>query len=133
MVLGPEDRAELARRLRLTETQVWRAPADVLRSFRRLAEAVKEAAAARRYSRVAVGLNELLLGRLEVLRAGNRAERPRRGSSAHSVELFLTDLRTNATSLQYPWTLDEMAAAGGMGTTLFSRMCRRLTNDSPIR
>ena len=133
VLLGAEDRAELARRLRLTEAQVWRAPADVVRSFRRLAAAVKEASAAQRYSRVAVGLNELLLGVLEMLRAENRTERPRLGSPEHSVELFLADLQTNGSSLQHPWNLEEMAAACGMGTTLFSRMCRRLTNDSPIR
>jgi AraC family L-rhamnose operon regulatory protein RhaS len=133
VLLGGEDRAELARQLRLTETQVWRAPSDVLRSFRRLAAAVKEVSAARRYSRVAVGLNELLLGVLEMLRAENRTERLRLGSPEHSVELFLADLRTNVNNLRQQWTLEDMAAACGMGTTLFSRMCRRLANDSPVR
>lgn len=133
VLLSAEDRAELARRLRLTEKKVWRAPAEVLRSFRRLAAAVKEGSASRRYSRVAVGLNELLLGVLEMLRAENHTERPRLGSPEHSVELFLTDLRTNLPSLRHQWILWDMAAACGMGTTLFSRTCRKLTNDSPIR
>lgn len=87
----------------------------------------------RRLSRVAVGLNELLLGVLDLLRAENRVEQPQLASPEHSVELFLRDLRTNLNSLAQVWTLAGMAAACGMGTTQFSLLCRRLTNDSPLR
>lgn len=87
----------------------------------------------RRLSRVAIGLNELLLGVLDLLRAENRLEQPRLASPEHSVELFLGDLRTNLNSLAQTWTLAGMATACGMGTTQFSKLCRRLTNDSPLR
>ncbi|MBI5688691.1 MAG: AraC family transcriptional regulator [Verrucomicrobia bacterium] len=133
VLLAPADRAELARRLRQTETAVWQASPEVLQSFRRLRAAVVEEQGDRRQSRVAIGLNELLLGVLDLLRAENRAEQPRLASPAHSVELFLDDLRCNLNSLAREWTLAGMAAACGMGTTQFSQLCRRLTNDSPLR
>ncbi len=132
-LLAPADTAELTRRLRMTESPVWRASPEVVRSFQRMGAAIAGAAGDRRISRVAIGLNELLLGLLDLLRAENRAEQPRLASPEHSVELFLADLRTNLHRLAQEWTLAGMAAACGMGTTQFSRLCRRLTNDSPLR
>jgi AraC family L-rhamnose operon regulatory protein RhaS len=132
VVLTAADAAELTRRLRQTRSPVWRASPEVVRGFRRMAEAMKESRD-RRLSRVAVGLNELLLGVLDLLRSENRAEQPRLASPEHSVELFLQDLRTNLNSLAQKWTLAGMAAACGMGTTHFSQLCRRQTNDSPLR
>jgi AraC-like DNA-binding protein len=133
VMLDPADQAELTRRLRLTDSLVWRASPDVIRSFQRMAASLSEKRASRSISRATVELNELLLGVLEMLRAENRAERPQLASPEHSVELFLADFHHNLASLQRNWTLAEMAAACGMGTTLFSRMCNRLTNASPIR
>ena len=132
-LLAPADTAELTRRLRMTASPVWRASPEVVRSFQRMAAAVAGEAGDRRLSRVAIGLNELLLGLLDLLRAENRVEQPRLASPEHSVELFLGDLRTNLNSLAQAWTLAGMAAACGMGTTQFSKLCRRLTNDSPLR
>ena len=133
VVLDPADQAELTRRLRLTDSPVWRATPDVVGSFKRMAAALRRKSLAGSISRVAVELNELLLGVLEMLRAENRAERPRLASPEHSVELFLAELKNNPGNLEKQWTLAGMAAACGMGTTLFSRICSRLTNASPIR
>jgi AraC family L-rhamnose operon regulatory protein RhaS len=132
-LLAPADTAELTRRLRRTASPVWRATPELMRSFQRMAAATERESGDRRLSRVAIGLNELLLGVLDLLRAEDRAEQPRLASPEHSVELFLGDLRTNLNSLAQEWTLAGMAAACGMGTTQFSRVCRRLTNDSPLR
>ena len=131
-LLAPADTAELTRRLRMTASPVWRASPEVVRSFQRMGAAIKAEMGDRRLSRVAVGLNELLLGVLDLLRAENRDEQPRLASPEHSVELFLEDLRTNLNSLAQEWSLRDMATACGMGTTQFSRLCRRLTNDSPL-
>lgn len=133
VVLSPADQEELTRRLRQTEYPVWRATADVMGGFQRAAAAIAQSDAGTRSSRVALGLNEILLGVLDLLREENRVERPRLASREHSIELFLTDLRQNLNSLAEDWTLESMAAACGTGTTLFSRLCRLLTNDSPIR
>ncbi len=133
IVLTSEDRDELSRRLRYTGAQVWRASPDVVRSFQRMAVAMAGISSPRPLSRIAVGLNELLLGVLEMLRADNHAEQPGLASPEHTVELFLADLRGNGDRLAQDWTLTSMASACGMGTTLFSRLCRRLTNDSPVR
>lgn len=133
ILLSREDRAELTRRLRQTESPLWRASRDVVSSFQRTAAAVAAESSDRPITRVAIGVNELLLGVLEMLRRENRTESPRLVSSEHSVELFLGDLRQNLTNLAQDWTLASLAAACGMGTTQFSRLCRRLTNDSPVR
>lgn len=132
-LLAPADTAELTRRLRMTASPVWRASPEVVRSFQRIGAALDGETGDRRLSRVAVGLNELLLGVLDLLRAENRAEQPHLASPEHSVELFLNDLRTNLNNLTQEWTLAAMAGACGMGTTQFSILCRRLTNDSPLR
>lgn len=131
-VLAQADQAELTRRLRLTQSAVWHASPEIVRSFQRMGAAVVRETGDRRLSRVAVGLNELLLGVLDLLRAENRTEQPQLASPEHSVELFLEDLRGNLNSLAREWTLAEMAAACGMGTTRFSLLCRRLTNASPL-
>lgn len=133
VVLSPADQEELTRRLRRTEYPVWRASPDVINGFQRSAAALAKGGAEQRLSRVALGLNEMLLGVLDLLRSENCVERPRLASREHTVELFLSDLRKNLNGIAEDWTLDSMAAACGTGTTLFSRLCRRLTNDSPIR
>ncbi len=133
ILLEPKDRAELTRRLRFTSASVWRASPDIIRSFQRLAGAIGGKVDVSRISHAAVELNALLLAVLELLRAANRTEQPRLASPEHSVELFLADLRGNLTSLEQNWTLGSMARACDMGTTQFSRLCRRLVNDSPVR
>lgn len=133
VVLAPEDRAELAQRLRFTKNAVWHASPEVRQSFARLARALAQQSGDRLLSVVAVGLNQVLLGVLEMLRAENRPEKSRFATVEHTMELFLQDLKHNLSSLEKIWTLKSMAAACGLGTTQFSRLCRRLTNDSPVR
>lgn len=133
VVLSPDDRAELTRRLRFTKNPVWPASQDVVHSFSRMRLALAQETGSRCLSAVGVGLNELLLGILEIMRAENRPEKSSFATTEHTVELFLGDLKNNLSSLEKNWTLNSMAAACGLGTTLFSRFCRRLTNDSPMR
>lgn len=132
LLLSRADRVELTRRLRSTTTHVWRASPALIRHVRQLAEAVSGPELSRT-SRVGIVLNQILLGLLDLLRAENPLEEPRLASSEHSVEIFLADLRTNLNALQESWTVPSMARACGMGATLFSRLCRRLTNESPMR
>lgn len=133
VLLSSEDREELTHRLRLTKNPVWCASPDIIRSFSRMRQTVMEYPTRRRLSGVAVGLNELLLGILELLRVEKYPERVSFATNLHSVEVFLHDLRYNPNSLEKNWDIKSMASACGMGTTLFSRLCRRLTNDSPVR
>jgi AraC-like DNA-binding protein len=133
VLLSAADRAEFSRRLRQTVAPVWRATPEVVRGFQRIATKLQGGSNSSLLSHVAVGLNELLLGVLEMLRAENRKERPSLASREHSVELFLADLRRNLNSLERDWTAASMAAACGIGTTLFNQICRRQTNASPIQ
>ncbi len=133
VLLEREDREELARRLQQTTMPVWQASSDVVKGFHRIASAVTDPAGRGSRSSLAVGLNEVLLGVLEALRAENRPEEPTLASREHTVKLFLTDLQKNLTSLAQPWNLASMAKACGVGTTFFSRVCRMITNDSPLR
>lgn len=133
VLLTAADRRELTFRLQQTALPVWRASPDVLQGFRRIASAVDCHANHGRISRLTLGLNELLFGVLELLRTERCPEQPAVAGREHTVRLFLADLRQNLTRLARPWTLGSMAEACGTGTTFFSRVCRRLTNDSPAR
>lgn len=133
VLLAQEDRDELARRLQQTTMSVWQVSPDVLQGFHRIASAVTDPQGGGSRSRLALGLNEVLLGVLEALRAKNTPEQPTLASREHTVKLFLTDLQQNLTSLAQPWSLASMAKACGVGTTFFSRVCRMITNDSPLR
>ena len=133
VVLESKDKAELTRRLRNTNSTVWHASPDVIHSFRRMAAAAAMEPADRRISHISIGLNELLLGVLEMLRVENRSVPPGSASPEHLVEQFLTSVRQKAEYLEKDWTLASMAKACGMGSTQFSRFCHRLTNDSPMQ
>lgn len=133
VLLSSEDRKELSRRLRFTENPVWDASPEIKHGFARIATAITKEPLAQRISPIAVGLNEILLGFLDMLRMENQQERPGLASREHSIALFLMDLKQNLNNLEENWTLLKMAEACGVGTTVFSQVCRRLTNSSPVR
>lgn len=133
VILEPSDRAELARRIRLTDDSVWQASPEVVRCFQHISAALEPGAGPSRLSRVIVRLNELLLAVLDLLRRENRAEIAELATLEHTVEVFLADVRRNPQNLEQQWTVEAMAHICGMSATHFHRVCRRLTNDSPMR
>ena len=131
--LTREDLDDLTARLRQNERPVWRSTPDIQFDFRKIAEAVKDNRGRSHVSQIMVHLSHLFLSLLESLRQQKVPLDPTLSTSQRTVDLFLTDLRTNPANLARSWSLREMARQCGVGTTLFVRHCRGITNASPAR
>jgi AraC-like DNA-binding protein len=132
VVLTKGDRAELTRRLRHNENPVWTSTPAIAQSFRELAPSVMKWEQPHAVSRLAVSLNQLLIGILDVLSKQQIREDPQLVSPRRTVELFLRDLEHRRIDLSEPWTLDRMAEHCGMGVTAFSKYTREIMNAGPM-
>jgi len=132
IVLTPPDRAELTRKLRLSENPVWQSSPDIAATFRGLAACIQRWKQPHVESKLVNLLNELLLGILEALTRQQTNQNPELISRRRTVDLFLRDLAHNSSSSREPWTLGKMAAQCGMGITAFSKYCRELVNTGPV-
>lgn len=110
--------------LRHNEHPVWRADPDTAAAFERIAHAVD----GERTDRVAVHLNELVLGLADLLERRGPALDGSLTTTERAVEVFL---RRVAQEPERPWSLDGMAAECGLGRTRFAHHCKRLTNLTP--
>jgi AraC family L-rhamnose operon regulatory protein RhaS len=132
VMLQPEDRDELTRRLRHNENPVWTAPVRVARVFRDLAQCILQWDQPHSASRMAIEINQLLLELLGFLSTQPMEDNPALVSRRRAVELFLHDLARNPASAGDRWTLKGMASHCGMGITAFSQYCRELVNSGPV-
>ncbi|MBE7463035.1 MAG: AraC family transcriptional regulator [Planctomycetes bacterium] len=129
LVMAPEDRERLTKLLRHNEQEVWRADAEIARAFERIGSTVERWGEAGSASRLALHLNELFLGLLQLLGRKRVPLDERLASTQRTVELFLVALPKH---LEHAWNLDEMAAQCGLARTRFTYYCRELTNTSPL-
>jgi len=133
LVLSPKDLAELSRRLRLGNRSVWTAGAGVREVFREISRCVVDWGSEERLrSRLAVGVNRLLVELLDTIADEPADELPDLAIRRHTVELFLRDLADNPASCAKAWTLESMAAHCGMGITSLSKYSRELVNEGPV-
>ena len=132
IMLRAPDLEALTRKLRHNEHPVWNVTPGVAQGFQGLAQAVLHPADPRRYSRIRLHLNQILLGILDALTEQQGEEDPQLTSRQRTVELFLQDIERNAASASQPWTLDRMAAACGLGVTAFSKYCHAIVNAGPM-
>lgn len=131
LVLTPEDLSELTRKLRHGEQAVWMANSCIRSVFRDLADCVLSWDEKRATSRLAVGVNRLLVELLDVLAEQQLEESPELVTRRRTVELFLRDLAENPASSAEPWTLETMAKHCGMGITAMAKYCGELVNNGP--
>ena len=131
-VLSPADQEELIEKLRGNEHPVWSTTPEVDAVFSKLASALESDSPESGISRVRVSLNELLIGLLDLLRAQNIEADEALTTRRRVVQLFLEELKCDASLLAYPWTLERMAEHCGMRRTAFSENCRELMNTSPM-
>ena len=131
--LIPQDLDELTRKLRHNENAVWRSTPDIRHAFEEISFSVEQNKCWSHISRLTISINRLLLGILEALRRQNRTDDPSLTSRERTVTLFLSDLKRNPANLARRWTLDEMAAQCGMGTTSLAKYSRQLVNASPMK
>jgi AraC-like DNA-binding protein len=132
VMLTKDDLAELTRKLRHNENPVWSSTPAIAQSFRELARSVSAWDQPHSVSRLAVYLNQLLIGILDALAEQQRHENEQLTSLRRTAELFLHDLEQNVIDVGDPWTLDKMAEHCGMGVTAFSKYCRELVNAGPM-
>lgn len=126
------DRAELTRRLRDSENNVWDASPEIAAVFHGLSDEVLHWKRPQAESRMLNLLNQLLLGILVVLNGQSGRPQPEPGCCRRKVELFLRDLAENEASSARVWTLPEMAAHCGMCMTSFANHCHELVNIAPV-
>jgi len=132
VVLAPRDLAELTRKLRHGEQSVWMANPRIREVFRDLADCVLRWNEPGVASRLAVGVNRLLVELLDVLAEQQLDESPDLVTRRRTVELFLKDLADNLASSAQAWTLESMAKQCGMGITAMAKYCGELVNSGPM-
>ncbi|MCU0748620.1 MAG: AraC family transcriptional regulator [Akkermansiaceae bacterium] len=132
VVLAAKDLADLTRKLRQGEQSVWSANPRIGQVFKELAECVLQWDEPRMASRLAVGVNRILVELLDVLAEQQLEESPSLATRRRTVELFLNDLVENPASCAQPWTLEGMAEQCGMGITTMAKYCRELVNTGPM-
>ena len=130
IILSPADLTELTGYLRQNERFIWPGSQDIRRCFLELARVVELPDPALHTSRVAVGINALLLAALEHFRTRQVPLNESLTSVERTVRQFITELET---SLEEPWTLETMAASCHLGVTRFISAFRLVTNLPPIR
>lgn len=132
LVLARHDMDELTDLLRHNERPVW--PGETLyHCFKRMSDALNAEPAERALSLLAVGLNELFLLVLNLLREQSAPRNPSLSKTRRVVQLFLQDLAINPTAFAREWTVEGMAESCGLGKSQFVNYCRQLTNVSPAR
>lgn len=132
LILADHDVDELTQLLRQNEQVVWPGK-ELNQSFRDISEALVRTPAKCPLSAIAVGVNQLLLGILQMLRDQQLTSDQTLSESRRAVQLFVDDLATNPGALSREWTIDTMAEACGLHRTQFVSYCRQLTNLSPSR
>jgi AraC family L-rhamnose operon regulatory protein RhaS len=125
--LPESDIRRFTEHLRGQERSVWPASADLVRSFERLEQPMRER---QRHTlpRLAIGITDVLLGIADLLEGDDQDFDPYFSSTERTVELFLDGLRSR---LSEPWTVDSMSAACGLGRTRFIHYCRQVVSAAP--
>ncbi|HTI98638.1 MAG TPA: AraC family transcriptional regulator [Dongiaceae bacterium] len=132
VVLTRNDLARLTRKLRHNENPVWTSTPPIAASFREIARCVEAWDQPHAISRLAVSLNQLLIGILDALVEQQTQENEQLTSRKRAVEMFLRDLEAGRANVGEAWTLNRMAAHCSMGVTAFSKYCRELVNIGPM-
>ncbi|ADE53941.1 helix-turn-helix transcriptional regulator [Coraliomargarita akajimensis] len=131
-ILTQSDLAELTQLLRGSEHPVWKASSELIRIFQNLAEYGQIEKPEARASRMMIGINQLLIALLELLRSQRIETATSYSPVVRTVELFLNELQRNTDMLGNDWTLESMASHCGLGRSAFTKYCYQLQNISPI-
>lgn len=132
LVITPRDRNELTIMLRQAARPVWHAGDEIAACFARIASAVGSDRHGSNVSRLTAYLNELFVLLLELLRGGEVPFDRSLSTVQRTVELFWEEMRRDNSLLGRPWSVGGMAEFCGMGITQFTRLCRQLTNITPM-
>lgn len=135
IVLTPGDLDELSRRLLYNRAPVLTASPGMVRCWEQIYKIVRQNEETSHVSHLAITINELLLHLLEMLRVAD-TDGPDACTAGQAslrvVQIFLDELKSIPSQLEYPWTVAQMAKKCRMSESHFTQCCRRLTNFSPI-
>lgn len=127
--LSKGDLDRLTTVLQQNKNPVLGADAAIQSAFSLLEENIHQPRSRTLESELRLNTNYLLLALLRALDVAPLRSEDSSTSPTHPVLSFLAQLDD---SLGYPWTLDDMARACGLGRSQFSNRCREYTNMSPI-
>ena len=127
--LATDDLARLTSLLQQNENPVWGGDAGLRAAFHSLEDIANNPTSRTIESELRLSTSNLLLALLRALdalpvRADDSLTSPKR-----AIQMFIDELDAH---LDHPWTLEEMAAACGMGRSQFSARCREATNMTPL-
>lgn len=131
VMLSLAEKRELTASVRRLHRHVWKSTPDLRHAFHEVAVCIQRYAAARAITRLKLHVNHLLLGLLEAMRQQRATAADAPSDSQSKVEIFLQELHEEPLCAAQPWTMGRMAACCSMGTTKFSQLCRKATNQSP--
>lgn len=130
LILSKKDMDEITINLRQNEQPVWHTNQEINRCFQEIGKAVKDNFQSSQESKLAILINELFLGILQLFRKGEILLDKGLMDSMRSAESFLAEL---SQYLERNWTLDSMAEHCGLGTTRFVHYCKQITNMTPMQ
>lgn len=130
IILSPDNMQRLTRLLQHNEQPVWYGGSEIGDTFEGLAALAQNPLKATCATRIAVLINQLLVGILELLEGQAPILDEELTSSRRGVMVFLQDLAAVAGE---SWTLDSMADACDLGRSQFARYCVDITNMTPIQ
>ena len=128
IILSRADLAELTQYLRQNEQFIWPGSPGIRRCFLDLAGSLEEDVG--KLSRIAVGINAVLLAVLENFRARHVPLRGSLTSAGRTLRQFIHELEQ---SLGEPWPLEKMAGTCQLGVTQFVHHFREVTNLTPVQ
>lgn len=131
LILSRPDLDQLTTILRHNEQPVWKANSSIRRCFHEIGENVVSDLNGSNSSQLALRINELFILLLDLLRKEKLTLDSNLSSTQRTVELFLKSLARDTHMLAQAWTTKKLAQACGLGTTQFTKHCKRLTNLSP--
>jgi len=132
LLLTAEDCKHLTELLSHNETPIWSVDAKTASYFIQIAELIQTPDKIARISALAVCINGLLLSIYETLIERNIPLNPELTTSQRSARLFLESIKGNHALLAQPWTAATMAEQCGLGITHFTKVCKQLTNMTPL-
>lgn len=131
--LAAKDRNRLTRLLRGSEHPVLTASRALRGTFGELLAVLETGETPRLHSRLAVGINELLLQLLENQEQSALPLDESLSSSTRTVRMFLDEIKAHPSQQARPWSVELMAERCGLKPHRFTQLVREQLNLSPLR
>ncbi len=132
IVLSNADLERLTLLFRQNETPFRKSDRLIADSFRRIRQVLESDSNQQAVSYIAVLTNAILVSMIELMETQNELLDSSLQSSRRAVEIFLSELSDHSDFLQREWTLAEMADECHIGRTVFSDLCKEITNQTPF-